>query len=195
MSAMSTWPKIDAEVARKLRLPEAGQIGYVVGDLEKTVAFCRDVLGIRPWMLLDERPEPCIERGQAVRARLRLGLAYAGPVQIELIQITEGETFHNRHRLEKSEAEVHHLGFMVQDLDRRLEEYQAIGLPVLQRGTIRETGFVVDYAYLDTAGVAGVVLELIRWRIGPFPVPVNRTVFNIAARLGSMTLFRGRVVT
>jgi catechol 2,3-dioxygenase-like lactoylglutathione lyase family enzyme len=190
---VTTWPKIDATIAQRLRLPEAGQIGYVVNDVDRTVAFCRDVLGIRPWMLLDERPEPCIERGQHVRPLLRIGLAYAGPVQIELIQVAEGETFHTGH-LEKSEAEVHHLGFIVQDLDRRLKEYSKIGLAVLQRGTIKETGFVVDYAYLDTAGVAGIVLELIRWRIGPVPLPVNGTVFNLVARLGSMTLFRGRVL-
>ncbi len=181
------------DIAEKLKLPEVGQIGYVVRDVGETIAFCRDMYGIRPWMILEERPDPCIERGKEVHPVLRIGLAYAGPAQLELIQVVEGETFHSKH-LEKPEAEVHHLGFMVQDLEKRLDACSGTGIEVLQRGTIRESGFNVDYAYLDTVEQAGIVLELIQWRLGPIPIPINRSMHNLVSRLGSATIFRGRII-
>ena len=46
----------------------------------------------------------------------------------------------------------------------------------------------------DPLTSAGIVLELIRWRLGPMPMPVNGFVFNLVCALGAWTLFRGRVV-
>ena len=71
---------------------------------------------------------------------------------------------------------------------------QKMGVGLIQRGTIREKGIVVEYAYLDTAETAGTVIELIQWRLGPLPMPINGTVHNLICQLGSATLFRGRVV-
>jgi catechol 2,3-dioxygenase-like lactoylglutathione lyase family enzyme len=184
---------IPDDVIQKLRLPKVGQIGYVVSDLSETVTFCRDALGIRPWLLLEERPDPCIEGTGRVYPLLRIALAHAGGVQIELIEVAEGESYHLEH-LKKSEAEVHHLGFMVQDLERRLDEANAMGFGLIQRGTIREKGVTVEYAYLDTVETAGTVIEFIQWRLGPLPVPMNRTAHNLICELGSATLFRGRVI-
>ena len=101
---------IPDDVRRQLRLPKAGQIGYVVSDVSKTVAYCRDALGIRPWLLLDKRPDPCIEKGKRVHPVLKIALAHAGGVQIELIEVIEGESYHLDH-LKGSEAKIHHLGF------------------------------------------------------------------------------------
>ena len=68
------------------------------------------------------------------------------------------------------------------------------GIAVIQRGVIRESGFVVNYAYLDTVERAGIVIELIQWRLGPLPVPINQRVHKVVSTLGSRTLFRGRVI-
>ena len=184
---------IPDDLRKQLRLPKVGQIGYVVSDVDETVAYCRDALGIRPWLVLHKRPDPCIERGKRVHPHLRIALAHAGGVQIELIEVTEGETYHLDH-LKKSEAEIHHLGFMVQDLESRLDEAQKMGFELIQRGTIREMGIKVEYAYLDTAQTAGTVIELIQWRLGPLPMPINGAVHNLICALGSKTLFRGRVI-
>jgi len=180
-------------VREQLRLPEVGQIGCVVTDMNKSIAYCMDEFGLSPWMLLDERPDPCIQQGKEVHPVLRIALAYMGPVQIELIQVVEGESIHLRH-VEESKEGVHHLGFMVRDLDKRLDACEKMGIGILQRGTIRETGFTVDYAYLDTVDQAGIILEFIQWRLGLIPMPVNRLVFNLVCWAGSKTLFRGRVL-
>jgi catechol 2,3-dioxygenase-like lactoylglutathione lyase family enzyme len=180
-------------VAKQLKLPRLGQIGYVVKDIDKAVLYYKDTLGIRPWMLLDERPEPCIEKDEEVHPLLRIALAYTGPIQLELIQVLEGESVHLKHPAE-SLWRVHHLGFMVQDIERRLNASQELGIGVLQRGTIKDIGFTVDYAYLDTVNEAGVVIEFIQWRLGALPLPVNRLVFNTLCLAGSGSFLKGRVI-
>ena len=78
---------VPESIAKKLRLPKLGQIGYVVRDVAKTISYYRDTFGVRPWMVMDERPEPCIEKEKEVHPVLRIALAYMGPVQLELIQV------------------------------------------------------------------------------------------------------------
>jgi len=180
-------------IIKQLKLPGLGQIGYVVKDVDKTVSYYRDTLGIRPWMLLDERPQPCIEKGKEVHPLLKIALAYTGPIQLELIQVVEGESVYLNHPAE-SLWRVHHLGFMVQDIEKRLNACQKLGIVVLQRGTIRDIGFTVDYAYLDTVEEAGVVIEFIQWRLGALPLPVNRLVFNTLCLAGSGSFLKGRVI-
>ena len=79
-------------VVKQLKLPKLGQLGYVVKDVDRTVSYYRDTFGIRPWMLSDERPEPCIEKGKEVHPLMRIALAYTGTVQVEFIQVVEGES-------------------------------------------------------------------------------------------------------
>lgn len=184
---------ISEAIKKRLRLPEVGQLGYVVSDVDKAVLHYKETFGVGPWMLLDVRPEPCIEGGREVHPLLRIALAYAGSVQVEFIQVIAGESFHLNH-LGKSEEEVHHLGFMVQDINKRLEAYRKGGIGILQRGTIKTAGVRVDYAYLDTVGLAGVIIELLRWRLGLLPLPVNRVTFNMACRIGSRTLLKGQII-
>jgi len=184
---------IPEAVRSQLRLPKVGQIGYVVNNIHKAIAYYKNALGISPWLLLDERPDPCIQRGENVYPLLRIGLSYVGSVQIELIQVAEGESVHLSH-LKEPEGRIHHLGFMVQDIDRRLQDYQSMGIDVLQRGVIRESGITVKYAYLDVVDKAGTIFELVQWRLGLLPLPTNRLVFNLACLLGSRTVFRGRLI-
>lgn len=184
---------IPQDVTEQLRLPSVSQIGYIVPDIDEAIAFCRDAFGMRPWLLMEERPEPCIQRGESVHPVLKIGLTYAGPLQIELIQVMEGETFHLDHIRDSKEG-AHHLGFMVRNLNKRLKVCADTGIDVIQRGTIKDKGFVVDFAYLDTVERAGIVLELIQWRLGPIPVPINRLVHQVVSAVGSWTFFRGRVI-
>ncbi len=111
---------IPGTISEQLRLPKIGQLGYVVPDIDEGIAYCRGVLGIKPWMLLDEKPEPCLQYGKEVHIRLKIALAYAGSMQIELIQVMDGESLHLDH-LTKPEGMLHHLGFMVKNVNKRLE--------------------------------------------------------------------------
>ena len=180
-------------VKKQLRLPRLGQIGYVVTDIDKTIAYYKDTFGIGLWILLDERPDPCVEKGKEVHPLLRIALAYMGPVQMELIQVVGGESLHLNH-VRESKGGVHHLGFMVQNLSKRLDACHNMGIGILQRGTIKDIGFTVDYAYLDTVDQAGIIIEFIQWRLGSIPLPINRLMYNVVSWVGSKTLLKGRVI-
>ncbi len=180
-------------VRKRLRLPKLGQIGYVVADVNETMSYYRDTFGVGPWILSDAKPEPCIENGKEVHPVLRIALAPVGQVQMELIQVVEGESYHLNH-LKESKGGLHHLGFMVQNLDKRLDACREMGIGILQRGTIKDVGMTVDYAYLDTVDEAGIILEFIQWRLGPIPLPINKLVHNLICWAGSRTLLKGRVI-
>jgi len=184
---------ISDAVKKQLGLPEVGQIGYVVTDINSTIAYYKDTFGISPWMLLDERPEPCVEKGKEVHPLLRIALAYEDSVQLEFIQVVEGETFHLNH-VKEGKEEAHHLGFMVHNISKRLDDYRRRGIEIVQRGTIKDVGLTIDYAYLDTVDQAGIIIELLQWRLGPLPLPVNRRVFNFLCLVGARTFLKGRVI-
>ena len=180
-------------IRKQLRLPKIGQIGYVVADVDDAIAHYKNTFGVRPWLLLRVSPEPCMQDGQEIHPTLRIALAYLGPVQLELIQVAEGESLHLDY-LKQTGGGLHHLGFMTRNLDNRLNRCRDMGIGVLQRGTIKDTGVTVDYAYLDTAKEAGIILEFIQWRVGPVPLAVNRYTFRTACSLGPKSLLKGRVV-
>jgi len=174
---------ISSQVKKRLKLPSLSQIGYIVPDAIKMMEFYRDAFGLGPWMVRVEKPDPCMENGKRVYPTLKFALAYSGPIQIELIQVMEGETFHLKH-LENSTGAIHHLGFTIRNLETRLKACKDAGISILQQGTIKGTGYVVDYAYIDTTEQAGTIIELMNPHFGPLPLPTNKWTHNLAAWFG-----------
>ena len=173
---------VNTELTRLLHLPRLGQVGMVVKDMEKTMNYYRDTFGIRPWVVFEGEPVFAIERGKSVKPTLKIGLSYIGNVQIELIQVLKGKTYHTD-LLEKGEG-LHHLGFMVKDLDKRLDACSRLGIDVIQKGRISSKGFTVDYAYLDTVKIGGVIFEFIQTRLGPMKITMSPAKLKLAAALG-----------
>jgi len=125
------------------------QIGIVVRDMEATMKFYEKMFGIQSFPTVE------FERGSA---KLRIGLLQLGEVQIELIQVLEGETIHSKF-LEERGGGLHHLGFFVKDIEKELARLEKHGIKVLERGDVLG---VVKFAYLDTEKTLGVILELIQ---------------------------------
>ena len=173
---------VSMETLKLLKLPPVGQIGMVVYDVDKTVGYYEKTFGIRPWSVNTYQPVFTVEKSGPVNATLRIAMAYAGGVQIELIQVTQGRSYYND-TLDQREG-LHHLGFMVNDLEKRLAVCQDQGIGIIQRGQIKHKGFTVDYAYMDTLAVGGVIFEFIQTRLGPIPVKMNRFTHRLSCRLG-----------
>ncbi|MFX1536434.1 MAG: VOC family protein [Promethearchaeota archaeon] len=132
------------------KFSKVDQIGIVVKDMETSMKFYEKMFGIEPF--------PTVE-SPVNSAKLKIGLLQLGEVQIELIQVLEGETIHSKF-LEKKGEGLHHLGFFVDDIKKELTRLEEGGIKVLERGTVLE---VVKFAYLDTEKFLGVVLELIQF--------------------------------
>ena len=132
------------------KFSKVDQIGIVVKDVEKYMKFYEKVFGVKPF--------PTVE--SAINsAKLKIVLFELSEVEIELIQVVEGESIHSRFLEEKGEG-LHHLGFFVKDIEKELARLEKEGIKVLERGEVLGT---VKFAYLDTEKTLGVVLELIQW--------------------------------
>ncbi len=168
----------------KLRLPKVGQIGILVYDLEKNIHYYENAFGIKPWITFEKKPEFTIEKSGAVDATLKIGTAYTGGVQLELIQVTKGRSYYND-TLDTREG-LHHLGFMVTDMENRLKKCEELGIEVIQRGQLKLKLITIDYAYLDTTKDGGCIFELIQARVGPIKMKMNWFNHRLSAWTGLM---------
>ncbi len=164
-----------------IKLPGVGQIGMVVYSVDRTMESFKK-LGIGPWMLWEGTPEFTLEKDGPVNASLKIAMAYSGGVQLELIEVTSGRSYYND-TLDSREG-LHHLGYMVNNLEELVHQCKDIGIEILQRGQIKSKGFTIDYAYMDTRKSCGVIMEFIQTRLGPLPLKMNRLTHNLACKLG-----------
>jgi methylmalonyl-CoA/ethylmalonyl-CoA epimerase len=143
------------DVKRQLQLPDVGQIGVVVENLDRTIAFYESVFGLGPFETMELEAPNVWDRGEEKHIKARLAFASMGQIELELIHILEGDSFHLEF-LRKHGEGVHHLGFFVRDFEARLAQAKAAGFELLQTDP-----FDRFYAYLDTRRYGGVIFELI----------------------------------
>ena len=139
------------------------QVAIVVKDLDQAVERYWTLLGIGPWRIFTFG-KPAVKRmsyhGQPAEFKFRTAFAQAGSLRIELIEAVEGQTIYGDFIKERGYG-LHHVGVLVEDMAKALEEARAAGVSVLQEGS----GYGLDgdgaYAYLDTEDLIGAILELI----------------------------------
>ena len=130
------------------KFPQVDQIGIVVKDMETSVKFYEQMFG-PPFLTLESGVNS---------AKLKIGLFQVGEIQLELIEVLEGETIHSKFLRERGEG-LHHIGFIVEDIEEELARLSKEGIKVLERGIVQE---LVKFAYLDTEKSLGIILELIQ---------------------------------
>ena len=146
------------------------QIGYVVEDIEATMAHWASRLGVGPWFYMKHLSVPDFTyRGQPSPVRLSLALANSGSMQIELIQQrNEAPSMYLDFRALSSTPTPHdawcddhqgvqHLGYGSMDFDADMRRYAALGYTIVQCGTGGSRG---PFAYLDTEAHTGTVVEI-----------------------------------
>ena len=126
------------------------QISYAVKDIDKIVESWSRLYGIGPWTYAENG-------GVDMKGRpwkIRMAFAYVGPLQIELVQCTEGRIFQSRF-LDTWGEGIHHIGFFVDDVDGEAKNLVAQGAKLI----IHDPG---NFAYLDAGGPGGAIFELMR---------------------------------
>jgi methylmalonyl-CoA/ethylmalonyl-CoA epimerase len=139
------------------------QIAVIVEDLDKAVEAYWKLLGVGPWHIYTYS-KPLVKRmsyrGKPADYKMRLALADVGPLQIELIELGEGETIYAEF-VEQHGYGLHHFGVLVDDMEEAIAQAEAAGIAMIQDGA----GYGLDgdggYAYLDTEDKLGTTLELI----------------------------------
>ena len=137
----------------KVKLPPPDQIGIVVRDVDETIRFYSSVFGWGPFYVTETAPREGAFWGATTRYSLKLAFAQLGPIEIELIQVLEGDTAHSKFLQEEGEG-LHHLRFLVDDLDGVLEALAGEGIePIWRRGNM---------VLLNSDKTGGVMFELIQ---------------------------------
>jgi methylmalonyl-CoA/ethylmalonyl-CoA epimerase len=141
------------------------QVALVVRDLDEAVRRYWTLCGIGPWRIYTYQPPLVKEmtyRGRRHDYRMRLALAQAGDVMLELIQPLTEENIYTEHLRAKGPG-LHHIGIAVPSVEEAVAEAARGGLEVLQTG--RGYGLRGDgaYAYMDTEGLLGVIVEFIEF--------------------------------
>ena len=134
----------------ELELKVVDQVSFAVKDIDETIAAWSSMYGIGPWTFTENGGKDAKGRPW----KIRMAFAYLGPVQIELVQCTEGRIFQSKF-LDTWGEGLHHLGFYVDDLDAEVEKLVAKGAKLF----IHDPG---RFAYLDSGGPGGAIFELMQ---------------------------------
>ena len=141
---------MESSGTHKFQVKMADQISYAVKDIDKVIEAWSSLYGIGPWTFRENGGTDAKGRSW----KIRMAFAYLGPVQIELVQCTEGRIFQSRF-LDTWGEGLHHIGFYVDDVDAEAANLVAQGAKLF----IQDPG---NFAYLDAGGPGGAIFELMK---------------------------------
>ena len=134
------------------------QVGIVVKNIDETIKYYREVFGFGPFEIRDVEYPTATYYGETAGYRGKRAFFHLGPIQMELIELKDGKTIHESFLREKGEG-LHHIGFLVKNLEEAKGKAEKAGLEVTQ-GFTRPDG--TGFAYVDSDRVGGVIFELIQ---------------------------------
>ena len=152
------------------------QVAVVVRDLDASMKRYVEEFGIGPWRVYTFSPdwiEGMTFRGKEQGYSMRLALADLGGMMYELIEPLQGPNSYGEFLDEHGEG-LHHLGYFVDDLDAAMEEMKSKGYALLQSGRGIGTKGEGGYAYFETQGALGHVIEAIEL---PAEMPPPERIF------------------
>jgi catechol 2,3-dioxygenase-like lactoylglutathione lyase family enzyme len=134
------------------------QIGFVVPDIYKAMAFFKDQLGVPEFLFIDA---PGIEDetylGKPAPLTLNLAFGWCGDTQIELIRPIAGVSTYSRFLDHNPQGGMHHYGIEVPNYAQGVRDMENRGLTLVQSGRHNETRF----AYYDTIATIGALTEIV----------------------------------
>jgi hypothetical protein len=130
---------------------EVIQVGIYVKDVDETAKKLEQLLGI-PFKILEPDYKDLTYNGKPGKFKIRIGLANAGGIQMELTHPMSGKTI-----FAKRKHGIHHLGIRTNNMEKSIQEMKKKGFKVIQSGHRPGT----KWAYLDTEKETGIIFELI----------------------------------
>jgi len=134
------------ELREQLDLPDLDQVGLVVRNMEAALALYEPLFG--PFATMDPGPMTYNYRGEEEECEMRLAFGKSGDVEIELIEWVAGGCPHKEF-LDSGREGMHHLRFIVGDLEAAVAQAEAVGYQNIWGKRYRE-GLAV--AYLEREG-------------------------------------------
>ncbi|HTM32904.1 MAG TPA: methylmalonyl-CoA epimerase [Vicinamibacterales bacterium] len=122
-------------------------VGIAVSDLERSLTFFRDVLGLHV-----EPPE------EVASQNVRAHFLHMGPSSLEMLEATGPESAIAKF-VEKRGAGLHHVALRVEDIDAALADLEARGVRLIDR-VARPGAEGARVAFIHPSAAHGVLVEL-----------------------------------
>jgi methylmalonyl-CoA/ethylmalonyl-CoA epimerase len=132
------------------------QVGILVKDAAEAAKKLEKLIGVGPFEILEPEYRDLTYQGKTGKFKVRIALAKAGSIQIELMQPLYGETIYDEFAQRKGYG-LHHLGIKTDNMELSVKEMEDRGFRVIQSGN--RPG--VKWAYLSTEEQTGVIFELL----------------------------------
>ena len=145
------FPNVKGASPAKIKCAGINQIAIVVNDLELVAKNYWDILGIGPWAIFNWEAPLVYDRkyhGKPACAKERIALTQVGNVQLELLQPLEGPSIYADWLAEHGEG-LHHVNFLVDNMDEVAGLLEAEGFPSLQSGKYGPTDRQGSFNYFD----------------------------------------------
>jgi methylmalonyl-CoA/ethylmalonyl-CoA epimerase len=128
---------------QQLGLPPADQVGFVVKNLEESMAMYGPLFG--PFKTMDGSVEGAILRGESKDVKLKIAFGKTGDLEIELIEWLEGESPHSEF-IQAGKEGMHHIRFRVDDCDGAIGKAESIGFKTIWYKALGED---IKFAYME----------------------------------------------
>lgn len=135
----------------KIKCKGINQIAIAVKDIELVAKNYWDILGIGPWSIFEWESPLVYERmyhGKKAWGREKIALTQVGNVQLELVQPVDGDSIYADWIAEHGEG-LHHLNFLVDDMEETQRILLDDGFVSLQRGKYEPRHLKGAYDYFD----------------------------------------------
>lgn len=133
----------------RLGLGPIDQTAYVVESIDASLPVYEALYGA---FQVGETPMSEVTfRGKEIACKLKLAVNNSGPIEIELIEVLEGETPHREHLRQHGEG-LHHVRFRVTDIDAKIKALEVEGYRNI---FFKRFGPTVAFAYLESPEAIG----------------------------------------
>jgi len=134
------------------------QTAFVVEDIRASIRSWIEDCRVGPWFLLDHfSGDHPVYRGAPSQADVAIAMAFAGHMQIELIQPNDANPSVYKDVIDARGYGFHHLGRASEDIEADIAELEGRSYTLAFRAGVPTGG---DVAYMDKPGCSG-FLELI----------------------------------
>lgn len=182
---MKTQPEL--ELLNRLKLPAMRQQGIIVKNIDQSLPYYRQVLNINPWYRIHFVEEEIYYEGRRIDLNLKIAVGYSGPLQFELIEVVRGEDNIYTELINTQGQGLHHIGFVVSNIEKKTEMLRNAGFSPIQHGVLKTKGnTVIRFAYFDTMASFGFILELIETTLFGINVGMSRFMCKIGTLIGEL---------
>ncbi len=130
-----------------MELTHIEHIGIAVKDLDESIKFYEDVLGLKCYRIEEVKDQ-----------KVKTAFFQVGQTKIELLESTDPEGPIGKFVQKKGEG-IHHIAFAVNDVNSSLEELRKKNIKLID-DTSRKGAEDLDIAFLNPKSANGVLIEL-----------------------------------